>query len=165
MRQVEVVGAYRGIRRESQGPHPAYPEGPLSGCGLGHEVPRVVLHDEPERIHGARRGTPVPSPVVHLDPDSLNDGALQRVEVVRRSRHAVVPSGRVEHDRAGRCFGVVAEGRRQGLHELAQRGPDFGCGAGRSGDQEERPRLVGGQAAEVRPRPADQLPASTSPGL
>ena len=68
-------------------------------------------------------------------------------------------------DRTGGGLGVLAEGRREGLHELAQGRPDLGRGVGRPGDQEERPGLVGGQAAQVGACPADQLPPAAAPGL
>ena len=116
-------------------------------------------------MHGARRGAPVPTPVVQLDLHAFDDGALERLEMVGRGGHGVVPAGGVVHDRTGGRLGVVAEGHREGVHELAQGRPDLGCGAGGPGDEEERAGLVGGQPAQVRPGAADQLPAAAPPGL
>ena len=89
-------------------------------------------------MHGARRGAPVPTPVVQLDLHAFDHGALERFEMVGRRGHRVVPAGRVVHDGAGGRLGVLAEGRREGPHELAQGGPDLGRGAGGPGDEEER---------------------------
>ena len=116
-------------------------------------------------MHGARRGASVPAPVVELDLHALDHGTLQGVEMVRCRRDAVVPSGRVEDDSAGRRLGLLAEGRGEGLHELAQRSPHFGRGVGRAGDEEEGPNLVGTQAAQVGAGAAHELPASAAAGL
>ena len=108
---------------------------------------------------------PVPTAVVQLDLHTFDHGALERFEMVGRRGHRVVPARGVMDDRSGGGLGVLAEGRREGVHQLAESRPDLGCGAGRAGDEEERAGLVGGQPAQVGSGPADQLPAAATSGL
>ncbi len=165
VRQVEVVGPHGRPLGDHHRLHAAHAEGALPRVRVAHQVPGVVLDDEPERMHRPRRGASVASAVAQVDLDPVDDGALERLEMRRGRGLRVVPSRRVPDHGPGRRLGVGTEGGREGADQLAQSGPHLGGGGTGPGDEEERPGLVRGEPAQVRPGPADELPPSATAGL
>jgi hypothetical protein len=115
---------------------------------------------QPERVHRPRRGAPVTPAVVQFDLDTIDDRVLERLEMLRWRGLRMVPSRRVPDDGPGGSFGVGAKGRREGAHQLADRGPHLGGGGTGPGDEEERPGLVSGEPAQIGPCATDRLPPS-----
>jgi hypothetical protein len=167
LREREVVRALGGQVGRLGGLDPVDPERPLAALGAGDQVPDVVLVDESPRVHqalcallgtGRHVGQPDLAPGDH--------GCLQRVHEPWSVPVAPAPAGRIDHRRVGRRLRVGPERRGQRPDELAQRRLRVrGHRRGRPRQQEQRPRLRCGQAAEIGTGAADQRPPAAAPGL
>ncbi len=120
-----------------------------------------------EGVDRANRGVPSAVRVTEPDLPAFCRRLLQHVEVAGSVGGPVPPPPvRVEHYGRSGGFGAGAEGLREGPHQLAQRRLQFGRRRRRRpGHQEQRPRLLGGQAREVSPAASQQPPAPASPPL
>ena len=112
-------------------------------------------------------GVLVARDVAERDLHAVDHRVLDRFELRRRGPRSgrAPPVGGVDDDRGGRGFGVGAERLGQRAHELAQRGLDLRRRRRRRArDEEQRTRFRRGEAAEIGPRAADELPPAVATG-
>ena len=146
--------------------HAVDPEGPPAPVGARHQIPDVVLVDQAPRVDHPDRGGPAPARVAEPHAAAPHDRVPQGVDQRPPGPVPLAPARRVDHHGPGRGLGVVAEGAGQRGHQLAQRGPGLGDGAGHGADQgEQGPGLAGGEPGEVGAGAAQQRPAPAPAGL
>ncbi len=164
-RQVEVLRSREDLPGDGGRTHPVDPEGAPSGRGAGHQVPGAVLVDQPPGLRAPPPRSAAAAGVVELHHLPRDDGVGEDGHL-RTAARPFTPPGRVHDDRLGGGLRVRAEGPRQRAQQLAQRRPRGGRRRGRRAEQEEqRPRLRGGQARQVGAGAAQQLPPAAPAGL
>ena len=118
-------------------------------------------------MHDARGRRAIARDITERDLHPVDDRVLDRFELrwCRTRVGGPAPVGRIDDDGRGRGFGVGAERLGQRAHELAQRGLDLRRRRRRrAGDEEQRTRFRRGEAAEIGPGAADELPPAVATG-